>query len=399
MSDFRQNLQVPGFRKGKVPESLIKQRFAKELEQEVLSKLVPKSIDEAIRQENLNPVERPTLDDVSFEKGQPLKINASFEIRPQLALENYSGLTLKVDKNKYKVTDTELDEQIEMLRQRAATFVPVEDRRPVAKGDFVVIDFRGEPQAEDAIPYRREEVRAEVVEAEADGGFTENLIGSRAGQKVDFTVDYPADFREPAVSGSSIRYEVEVKEIKERILPDLDDDFARDLGQFESLGELRKEVRNQLEGQKARERRADVERKLIEAVLKKNPDFELPQVMVQRRLAAADQQMRRHMLSRGINPDHIGFDWTAFREAERPEAEFGVKEMLVLDEIAERENVRVSGKEIRAEIDAVAASSDRDPNEVRREMMTDGSYEAIQAHLRDIKVKDWLIENNVVEEG
>lgn len=399
LEDFRRNLRLPGFRRGKVPESLIEKRFSKELQQEVISKLVPKAVDEAIQKEQLRPVERPTLEDVEYAISQPLRIQASFEIRPELQLEKYAGLTVKISSEQYKVTDKEVDEQLEKLQEQSAHFTAVEETRPVVVGDFAEIDLRGEPQAKSGIPFKREGILVEVTESTDDGGFARNLIGMAKGQTKEFDLRYPDDYRDVALAGSEINYTVDLKEIKKRILPALDDEFAKDLGQFESLDDLQKEVRHQLEHEKQHQRSAEIEKKMIESIIAENTEFELPQVMVQRQMAARENELRRHMQSRGFNPDHIGYDWTAYRKAERPNAEFSVRKLLILDEIADKEHLDISPKEVKAEIENIAAANGRDPKEMRREMMKDGSYEMIERHLRDRKTVRWLIEKNKVTEG
>lgn len=399
LDDFRRNLRLPGFRRGKVPESLIEKRFSKELQQEVLSKLVPKAVDEAIQKEKLRPVERPTLEDVDYTLSQPLRIQASFEIRPELQLEKYTSLSVKISAGKYKVAEQEVEEQLQKLQEQSAHFAAVEEQRPVAAGDFVVINLRGEPQAKSGIPFRREGILVAASDSTEDGGFARNLIGMTIGRAKDFSVRYPEDFQDVALAGSEISYTVEVTEIKKRLLPALDDEFARDLGQFESLDDLRKEVKHQLEHEKQHQRSAEVERKVIESIIADNPEFELPQVMIQRQMAARENELRRHMQSRGFNPDHIGYDWTAYRKAERPNAEFSVRKLLILDEIADKEKIVVSPREVKTEIEHIAKANGRDPKEMRREMLKDGSYEMVEGHLRDRKMAHWLIENNKVIEG
>lgn len=399
LKDFQRNLQIPGFRRGKVPSGVVIKRFGKELIQEVIEKMVPKTLGEAIEKEGLRPVEQPMRDDIQYEEGQPLKIRASFEVMPEIDLEKRTGFAIKIDGKKYAVDKKAIDEQLESLRQRMATYEPVEDDRPVAMDDFVLIDFRGVPHGDEAVPFKRDDVTVQVVDADKDAGFSHNLMGARVGLTKEFTVDFPKDYQDVSVAGSKVDYTVEVKEIKTQNLPDLDDEFAKDLGQFEGLKDLREEIKNQLQAENDTRKREEIEKLLVEAILKDNPDFELPQVMVQRQLLSRENELRRSMQSGGYNPDNIGFDWPAFRKEAQPDAELGVRRIMLLDTIADKEKIEVSTKEIKAEIDAFTASSGRDPRELRREMLEDGRYEAIGSHVRDRKVFDWLIENNDIKEG
>lgn len=399
LNEFRRSLQVPGFRKGKVPASVIEQRFGKELTHEVIEKLVPKALGEAIEKEGLRPVEQPVRDDVQYTQGQPLKIVASFEVQPKVELEAYTGLEIKIDPKEYKVAKKDVDEQLEQLQERSATFETVELVRPVQDDDYVVLDLRGEPAGDNAVPWKREDITLAITDPKEDGGFSKNLIGIQTGGKKEFTVEYPKDFDDEVLAGTKVKYEVEVKQIKKKILPALDDEFAKDLGQFENLDALREEVEKQLEAEKQRQRRNDIERGLIDIMIEKNPEFDLPQVMVQRELARIENELRRDMMNRGINPDHMGFDWNEFKNNAREQAEWNVRRILLLDNVADKEKVEVTTKDIRAEIDAIAASYQQDPKELRRQMLEDGRFEAIGEHLRDHKSMEWLVENNKIKEG
>lgn len=397
LADFRKNLQIPGFRKGKVPEAVIRGRFAEELRQEVIGKLVPEALDGAIKQENLSPVEQPTLDEVEWGVGEPMRITAAFEARPELAIEKFQGLEIRLASERAAVTEEMVDQQQERLRVRAANFRTIESRE-AAPGDFALIDLRGEPADETARPFRRESVLVEVSEDDSDGGFARRLVRSRPGENLEFTVRYPGDFDNPALAGREIDYSVTVLELKERMLPELDDDFARDLGPFKDLEELRTEIRGQLEADAAREHRRGIEDELVGVILAANPGFEIPQVMLERDLAAREEEMRDAMRRQGVNPDHIGFNWTAFRDRERPAAEKAVRRTLLLSELARKLDIQVSIKRVNAEIKALAERRNEDFAKLRREMLDDGSFEVLRRHILVDEVLDKLIElNNVAE--
>ncbi len=398
LNDFRRGLRVPGFRKGKVPEGLIRKRFASELRQEVMSKLIPEAMEEAIRSESLHPVERPTLDEVDYHEGSPLRISASFEVSPEIELEKYAGLSVSIRGEPYRVRDEHVDEEIEKLRRRAATFTPLGEERPARAGDFALVDLRGEAEAEEAVPFRREGVLVAVGKGEI-GGLAARLVGAEPGRRLEFTIEHPDDYEDPALAGRSVRYTVDVHELKERVLPDADDEFAKDLGQFAGLEELRSEIRRQLEAEMERRRRGEIEEKLIEAIIDSNPGFELPAVAVQRQMAAREEVMRRRIAESGADPDHIGFDWSGFRKAERPAAELAVRRELLLQKIAGSEGIEVSPGEVSAELAALAAARGEDPKELRRRMIGDGSFESMRAHMREHAVLAWLIENNEINES
>lgn len=395
LADFRRNLKIAGFRRGKVPENIIRRRFDGEIRQEVIGKLVPDALQEAIRSEKMDPVERPTIEDVRYVVGEPLKVTASFEVAPEIELKTYTGLTVKLEAGPYKITDEQVDAQLEYLRQRAATFKPLAESRPARVGDFALVDLRGEPQAEGAAAFRREGI---LVAVEEDGAFQGKLVRALPGEKKTFLVTHPSDFDDPVLAGKTVEYSVDVRELKERVLPALDDEFARDMGRFASLEELREEMRRQLADEAGRQRRKDAAEAVLREIAAHNPEFDLPAVLVQRQMAAREHEMRRRMAGRGIDPDHIGFDWQAFRERELPEARRIVREGLLLDAIAEREGISISNKDVQKEIADIAVARGRDPKELQREMMRDGTAGFVKRGLLERAVEEWLLEHNKIKE-
>ena len=217
------------------------------------------------------------------------------------------------------------------------------------------------------------------------------------GEKLEFSISHPENYDDPALAGKTVNYSVDVHELKERILPELDDEFAKDIGQFGSLDELRAEIRKQLEDDSERRGRSDSMEKLIDLILEENETFELPSVMLQQQMSVVENEMRRRIAGNGFNPDHIGYDWKAFREAERPAAERAVRRRLLIDTLAEREGIMVKAKGVRAEIAAIAAARKENPKELRQAMLSDGRYEMLQSHMLDRAVEEWLLAKNEVK--
>ena len=392
LADFRENVRLPGFRRGKVPGDIIRKRFAPELRQEVISKLVPEALEEAIRDENLQPVERPTLDEVDYEEGKPLKLTASFQVQPEIELEEYTGLKVELKDSDYEIPDEEIESQLENLRQRSANYEPIEGR-PAAEGDYAFVDLRGEPRAEGAAPFRRDGILVAV----GNEGVAARLIGSEPGQRLEFSIEHPDDYDDPALAGMTVDYTIDVHQLKQRIMPELDDEFAKDLGQFADLDELRAEIRRQLESEAGRKRRSDSIASLLDAVAEANKPFDLPGVMVQRQLAAREDEMRRRIIGSGLNPDHIGYDWKAFREGQLPAAEVTVRNTLLIGTVGRLQDIKVSPKQVQTEIEAIAHANGEDPKELRRAMLDDGRYEALKGHIFDYQVEQWLLDNNEIK--
>ena len=391
LADFRHNVRLPGFRRGKVPGEMIRKRFAAELRQEVISKLVPEALEEAIREEKLQPVERPTLDEVEYEEGKPLRLTASFQVQPEIELEKYTGLKVELKDSEYEIADEEIESQLEHLRQRSANYEPIEGR-PAAEGDYAFIDLRGEPSAEDAAPFRREGILVAVGKEGVPG----KLIGAEPRQHLEFAIEHPEDYDDPALAGMTVEYTIDVHELKQRVLPELDDEFAKDLGQFANLDELRAEIRRQLEAEAGRKRRADSMAALLNAIAEANKPFDLPGVMVQRQIAAREDEMRRRIIGSGLNPDHIGYDWKAFRDGQLTAAEVAVRNILLIGTVGRLQNISVKPKQVQAEIEAIARANGEDPKELRRAMLEDGRYESLKGHIFDYEVEQWLLEQNEI---
>ena len=383
--------KVPGFRPGKVPPRVVWQRFKDEILHDVAHDLVPEALDSALRDRDLEPVDTPDVRDVVVEQGQPLTFVATFDVVPPFDPGEYRGLALR--KPATTVEDAAVDETLERLRQRAARFEPVEGR-PLAATDWATVDLERTMLGAGAVatPERHENVTIDLGADANPPGFSEQLVGLEAGAHKVFTVRYPAEHPVKDLAGQSVEYGVTVKAIKQRVVPALDDELAKDLGSFDSLAALRARVRQDLEQEAAHEADRAVRGDLLADLAKRVP-FAVPDALVEQELDRRVEAFARRLVEQQVDPRKAGIDWNEFRSAQRDAAVESVKAMVALDEIARREPVRVGDEDLAQEIARFAERSGRTPEAVRAQIEKDNGLARLQSGLRREKTVDLLLAN------
>jgi trigger factor len=381
--DYSKAARIPGFRPGKVPTKVVRQRFRDQILHDVAHDLIPRAVDDALRERGVEPVDTPDIKNVVVEEGQPLKFTADFETVPAFDPGDYATLTLR--KPPATVQDEAVDEALERLRQRAAVYEPIEGRTAEA-GDTVVVDLVRETEGE---PETHEDVSIEIGATANPPGFDEQVIGLSVGDKKKFPVDYPTDYTVPDMAGTTVHYGVTVKGVKKRVVPALDDEFAKDLGDFESLEALRARIREDLQ----REAERTAERELRNDLLRQMASrvhVEIPEALIEREVERRTEQFVRQLYEQGVDPRQANIDWQAFRDNQRDPAREAVASAIVLDEVARREQVGVEPAELDAEIERYAAATGRPPAEVRARLEKDGGISRLYMGLRREKAVDLL---------
>jgi len=356
-ADYKKHAKLPGFRPGKAPMSLIKRRFAGDIKEEVIRKLVPDSYEQALKECEIAPLSQPGLENMTVEEGKPLTFEAVFEVQPEITLPEYKGLKLEVEQN--PLTDEEVDQRLEELRQQNAQLVAVEDR-PAQESDYVAVDLRGEYLTEDGEkapdePFTEEGVVVQLGDPNTNKAFNENLPGISIGEERTFETEYDTDYPEAKLAGRKIRFTVEATDIRRKELPELNDELAKDLGEYDSLEDLKAKLKEEMAA--ARERsNADAVRKAATAKLVEESDFEVPEVLVEERVKERLDGLARRFKAQGIDPSHANIDWGKVREEMLQDATNEVKARLLFDEIARVENLEIGDEEIKNEIQAIADS-------------------------------------------
>ncbi|UCF38739.1 MAG: trigger factor [Acidobacteriota bacterium] len=364
--EYKKYARIPGFRQGKAPLQLIKRRFAADIRDEVIRKLVPDAYDFAVKQEELSPLGQPSIENLKAEEGEALSFEAVLEILPKIELPDYKGLKITVEDT--PVTDEAVTEQLEKLREQNAQLVAVEDR-PVQDGDQVMVDLTGtfldlEEGAKND-PVHEEGVIVQVGDEGTHAAFNKNLVGLNIGEEATFDADYPEDYPEKKLAGHKLQFTAEVTDIKKKVLPELNDEFAKDLGDFESLKDIEKRIREDLEANQERNRESQTNKALTDRLIELT-SFELPEILVEESMNGRLENLARRIASQGVDPSRANINWKQVREEMRPDAETEVRTRLLLEEVAKVEDIKVTKEDLDAEIEELAQSMNQPVEMVRQ---------------------------------
>ena len=393
VNKYQKLARVPGFRKGKVPASMVRQRFADDIKNEIVEVLVPRYFREETKKQNMAPVSQPRVTDLHIHEGEPLKFKASFEILPEFKVAPYDDIRVTtLDTN---VTDQDVETALDNLRQQQATYTAVEEDRPLADGDFAVAGFKGTPkeaeQDADSKPVEVDEIMVEIGGENTIPEFSENLRGAKAGEQRTFDVKYADDFADKRLAGKSMTYEVNVKGIKTRSVPELNDDFAKELSaDFNTLDELRNRLRENMKAEREHEAEHQGKDKLIEELVKRN-DFPVPEAMLNDQIDLRLERGLRALAAQGMKTEDMKrMDLPRLRAGQREAALREVKASLILEQIADEEKVEVSDEELEREMEALASQSKQTLEQVRARLTQDGGLDRIRHRIRNEKTLNSL---------
>jgi len=380
--------RVPGFRPGKAPISLIKRRFADDIKGEVLQSLVPERVEKAVVEQKLSPVSQPQVDKLDFNEGQPLKFRAVFEVLPEFELGTYKGLEIEMPP--MDVTDEDVNKALEETRERAAAFAPVEGRA-VENGDFAQLKLVGTP-ADGGEPINADSVLCHVGAEETMEPFNTSLLGANIGDHKEFDVEYPADYPDEKLAGKKFHYAADVTGIKTKQLPELNDEFAKDVSDAATLEELKTKIRESLIHQRDHRQR-DLQRERVIAELVKLHDFPVPESLVESQMDVRLERMVRSLAQQGVDPRAVNLDWSALRGRQQERAKDDVKAELIIDRIASTEKIDVTDEEVEHELEHLASHSGESVEAIRARLTKQGALDRMKAKLRSDKTLDWLAQN------
>jgi trigger factor len=380
--------RVPGFRPGKAPVSLIKRRYADDIKGEVLQSLVPEKVEKAVAEQKLSPVSQPQVDKLDFNEGQPLKFRAVFEVLPEFELGKYKGLDIEMPA--MEVSEADVNKALEETRERAAAFAPVEGR-VVENGDFVQLKLAGTPEG-GGDPIQADSVMCHVGAEETMAPFNENLLGANVGDHKTFDVDYPADYPDAKLAGKKFHYDADVTGIKVKKLPELNDDFAKDVSDATTLDELKNKIRQSLEHEREH-RRKDLQREKIIFELVKGHDFPVPESLVEHQKDVRLERVVRSLAQQGVDPRAVNLDWVSLRQRQQDRAKEDVKAELIIDRIASTENIEVSEEDVQHELEHLGGHSGESAEAIRARLTKQGALDRMKAKLRSDKTLDWLAQN------
>lgn len=405
---YSRSARVPGFRPGKVPASVVRQRYRDQILNDVAHDLIPRLVGEALKERQLDPVAAPDIRDLEMNEGQPLKFVADFETLPPIDPGQYTGLMLRRPPAVLEVGA--VDQTLERLRQRAAKWIPVEGRASET-GDTLLLDLvrtrrrrlvalpgEAEPPAahpDDDKPETLQNVSIELGNVANPPGFDEHLTGTSDGDVRDFTVNYPAKYEVEELAGAQVDYHATIKGIRRKDVPMLDDEFAKEISDVETLDALREKVRHDLQHDAEHEAEHQVRHDLLRDLgsrVKATPD-----VLVEREIDRRLEEFVRRLMEQGVDPEKAGIDWQEFRTRQRDAAAETVRGTLVVDEIATREKIEATEEDVTKEIERFAERAGRTPAAVRARLEKEGALDRIRGGIRREKTVAWLIEqSNIV---
>lgn len=398
---------VPGFRRGHVPNSVVKTRFRKELRDEVLSHLLPHSLGDAIREKDLKVIGEPAVDDLKFGDDESIDVTFTVEVAPEFEVSNYKSLPLT--RRVYNIRDEDVERALADLRERNAQLAPVENRAS-KPGDLVSVNLNGEieplpeavtdedsptaesqPSAGEDLSIKQDDLQIELAGKAVLKEFNEALTDAKPGDRREFVVKYPDDYKPERYAGRNVSYTAEVTAVRLKELPAADDEFAKGIGErFNSIDELRADIRQKMEHEGEHRTDAELRSALMEQLVDRNR-FEVPDYIVEKQMDSRLQTFVRQLSSQGMDPRSLKIDWDELRESQRERAEREVRGSFILDRIAEAEKIEASDEDVDREISQLAERSGVAQDVIRARLTKEGSLDSIREQVRNRKALDLVI--------
>ncbi|MGI8988596.1 MAG: trigger factor [Bryobacteraceae bacterium] len=386
VEDIKKRARLPGFRPGKAPGTLIKKQFQGDIRQKVLESLIPKYFDREVKQEHLKPVSAPDITEVHFDEGEPLRFKAEFEVEPEFEIGEYRGLS--VSYHEPEVTDEDVAKRLEEIRNDKATFVN-EEPRPLADGDHAVLSLESVSGPDE--PVKSDELTLEIGAPGTLEAFTENLRGMSPGEEKDFPVTYPEDFGQEKLAGKTVLFHCVVKGVRRKELPEVNDEFAQDLGDYRTLDELKESIRKGIFSHRQFEAQQAAKNKLVETLVDRN-DFPVPEAYVERQIRNKVEQRLSSLSQEGVDTSKLKLDWEKVKEAQRDQALREVRASLLLSKISEREAIAAMRDEVDREVERIARQRREPLAAARARMEKEGMTGRIASHIQTEKTLNFLFE-------
>jgi len=384
-NSIKQRVRLPGFRPGKAPLNLIQSRFDSEIRSEVLDLLLPQAFRERVQKDELKVVGSPNISDLHFEPGEPIRFKAEFEVAPEFELGEYRGLPAKYEEP--TVTDEELSKRLEAVRENKAEYVNL-DPRPIENGDYVLVHLKSLSGLAEPID---QDVQIEVGAEQTLPEFNEALIGATPEEPKQIGVTYPEDYAQERLSGKTVAFEVTPKIIRKKELPALDDEFARDLGDYQNLEELREAVKKSIFHEKQYVAQQEAKEELIDRLVESN-EFAVPEAYVDRQIENQVRMQLHELTGKGIDPSNLKLDWQKVKETQRDKALRSVRASLLLEKIAEREGIAAMKDEVDREVQRIARQEREAVPVTRARLEKEGGIARIAGHIQTEKTLQLLFE-------
>lgn len=402
--------RVPGFRKGKVPANLVRNRFAEDIRTDVLEALLPEYFRQAVIKQGFTPISKPEVHSLEMEEDKPIRFKAAFEIMPDIELGNYQDI--KVTAPEVKVTDEDVEAELKQLQERQSSYDPVNEDRPLQDGDFAQISFQAlakdeavapageqteqtsaneESKSKTTQPVQMDEVLVEIGGANTIPEFSANLRGAKAGEERTFDVTYPAEYYESRLAGKTLSYTAKVNALKTKTTPELTDDFAKELSQdFQSLDDLKKRMRESIFAERQHQAMHEAREHLLNQLTEIH-SFPVPETLIRRQIDFRLEQWLRGLAAQGMRTEDMKrMDFKRLRQSQREAATREVKANLLLEKIAEAEHFQASDEEVQQEIHSLAQQTKQTPEAVQQKLVQEGALDRIRNRIRADKALHFL---------
>lgn len=386
VENLKSQVRLPGFRPGKAPDGMIRTKFAREIRQEALESLIPKHLKAELEKANLNLVGSPNVKDIKFSKGEPLEFTAEFEVVPELELGEYKGIEVAYEEP--EVSDEDLAKRLEELREQKAEYVNL-DPRPAQDGDFVAVSLKSVSGADE--PIENDHMVIQVGDEDTIEDFSRNLRGMEPGEEKEFDVVYPEDYMQQRLAGKTIRFHTFLKAVQTKELPELDDEFAKDLGDYQDLDELRDSLRRTMKADREFTARQEAQNAVVDELIRTH-EFEVPEAYVEGQIEASLRQRLGELAAQGVDPRNLDLDWEKVKESQRDRAVHDVRASILLDKIAERESIEVTHDEVDQQVQRIAKQRREPAVSVRKELEEANELGRIATRIRTEKTLNLLFE-------
>jgi len=386
VAGIQAKVRLPGFRPGKAPVSIVKTRFAGDIRQEVIEKLVPRFFHAAVEKDNLRVVGRPDITDVHLHAGEPLRFKAEFEVAPDFELGDFLGVTITYSEP--EVSEADVTERLELLRNQKAEFVN-EEPRPLADGDHAVISLESLEGVDEKIS--QDELVLKIGDEATMPVFTENLRGASPEETREFEVVYPEDYERKNLAGRTVKFRATIKAVRRKELPELNDEFAMDLGDFKTLEELKETIRKNILREREHGAQEEAKRQLLDKLVDAH-DFPVPEAYIDRQIQVNVENQLRALAAQGVDTKDLKLDWNKVKESQKERAARDVKASLLLDKIAEREAIGATQEEVDREVQRIARQQREAVAVTRAKLQKEGAIAKIAGNIRTEKTLTMLFE-------
>jgi trigger factor len=388
VDDIQKRAKLQGFRPGKAPANLIRKQFAGDIRQKVLENLIPVHLQKQMDAENLNAVDTPNITDVHFHDFAPLTFKATFEVFPEVVLGEYTNV--EVPYQDPEVTEEDIAKRIEEIREQKAQYINI-DPRPVVDGDFAVVGLESLAGVEGE-PVKTDEMVLEIGAKDTFEAFTENIRGLTPGDEKDFDVTYPEDYGSDKLAGKTVKFHATLKGLRRKELPELDDEFAQELGDYRTVDELKEAVRKAIFSQRQNEAQQEAKNQIVDKLVDAH-DFPVPEAFVERQIKSRVEQRLRAMAEQGVDPRKLQLDWEKVKESQREKAVREVKASMLLGKVSEREAIRATRDEVDGEVEKAARQMRKPVAAIHMEFEKDGTLGRIASHIQTDKTLNFLFEH------